>query len=131
FADDAEGADFAGGAGVRAAAKLHGIAVERLGSAADLDDADAVAVFLAEELHDVLAALDFGVGNFRPGDAGVFDDALVDEALDVGDLRGRERLAAEVEGQFVRADVGTLLRGVRADDLVESPMKQVRDGMVA
>ena len=53
--DDAEQADLARGAGVRAAAKLHRVAVQRGGLAADLHHAHHVAVFLAEELHDVLA----------------------------------------------------------------------------
>ena len=66
-----------------------------------------------------------------PGDGRVFQDALVDEALDVGHLLRRERRAAEVEGELLGADVGALLRGVGADDLVQGPVEQVRDGVVA
>ena len=89
---------------MRAAAKFHRVAVELPGFAADLDDADGVAVFVAEKLHHVLAVLHVGVRDFRPGDAGVFEDAFIDELLDVGDLRGRERRAVEIEGQLVRPD---------------------------
>ena len=46
------------------------------------------------------------------------------------DLRGRERGAVEVEGQLVRADEGALLRGFLADDFVQRPVQQVRDGVV-
>ena len=38
---------------VGAAAEFHRVAVERFVAPADLDDADEVAVFVAEELHDV------------------------------------------------------------------------------
>jgi hypothetical protein len=44
-------------------------------------------------------------------------------------LRG-ERGAVEVEGEFVRRDAGAFLRGVLADDLVQSPVQDVRDGVV-
>src|ERR1035438_571965 len=87
-------------------------------------------VFLAEELHDVFAALDIAVFGLGPGDGGVFKDALVDEALDVGHLLRRERRAAEVEGELLRADVRALLCGVGADDFVQRPVEQVRDGVV-
>ena len=99
--------------------------------AADLDDADGVAIFVAEELHHVLARFHVGVGNFRPRYAGVFEDAFVDEFLDVGDLLRRERCAVEIEGQFVRPDERTFLRSVLAHDLVQRPVQQMRDGVVA
>ena len=38
---------------VRAAAEFHGVTVQLVGVAADLHHADDVAVFVAEELHDV------------------------------------------------------------------------------
>ena len=44
---------------------------------------------------------------------------------------GRERGAVEIEGQFVRADEGALLRGFLADDFVQRPVEQVRDGVMA
>src|SRR5450432_3250436 len=50
FVQDAEMPDIAGRADVRAAAKLHGVSVESVRRAADLHDAYAVAVFVAEEL---------------------------------------------------------------------------------
>src|SRR6185436_6068827 len=87
FGIDPEEADLAGGAGVGAGAEFHRIAVER-GAAvavdvpADLHDADGLAVFVAEDLHDVGAPAHFGVGHFDPRDAGIFHDALVHEPLD-------------------------------------------------
>ena len=127
FADDAEQTDLARRARVRAAAKFHRITIQLPCAAADLDDADGVAVFVAEELHHVLAVLHVGVRDFRPRDAGVFEDAFVDELLDVGDLRGRERRAVEIEGQLVRPDERTFLRRLLARDFVQRPMQQMRD----
>ena len=117
--------------GVGAAAEFHRVAVELRGAAADLHDADGVAVFVAEELHHVLAGFHVGVGDFGPGDAGIFEDAFVDEAFDVGELRGRQHGAVEVEGELVGADEGAFLRGLVADDFVQGPVEQMRDGVVA
>ena len=78
-----------------------------------------------------LRFFDVGVRDFGPRDAGVFEDAFVDELLDVGDLRGRERRAVEVEGQLVRADEGAFLRSLLARDFVQRPVEQMRDGVVA
>jgi len=112
---------------MRAAAQFHRVTVELPGVAADLDDAHRVAVFVAEELHHVLAMLHVRVRDFRPRDAGIFEDAFVDELLDVGDLRGCERRAVEIEGQLVRPDERTLLRSLIARDFVQCPMQEVRD----
>ena len=65
FAADLEETDLAGPADVGAAAKLHRVAVEGAGAAADLHDAHRISVFVAEELHHVGAALDLGVGHAR------------------------------------------------------------------
>ncbi len=59
FAHDAEKPDLPGGAGVSAGAEL-------LRVAADVHDAHSVAVFVAEELHDVRSAFDVGVRRLRP-----------------------------------------------------------------
>ena len=61
----------------------------------------------------------------------VFEDAFVDETLDIRDLAWCKSRAAEVECQFVGTDIGTLLDRVLADDLVQSPMEQVGDRVVA
>ena len=118
-------------ADVRARAEFHRPAVERGSLAADLHDAHGVAVLVAEELHDVRAALDGRVGDFAPRHGVVGEDALVDELLDVGQLARRERRAVEVEGQLRRVDRGTLLRGFLGDDLMERPVQDVRDRVVA
>ena len=91
-------------ADVRAGAEFHRPTVEGSGLAADLHDADGVAVFVAEELHDVGAALDGRVRDFAPGHGVVGEDALIDELLDIGQLARRERRAIEVEGQLRRID---------------------------
>ena len=48
----------------------------------------------------------------------------------VADLLRSQGRAVEVKPQPVRPDVRTFLRGIRADDLVQRPMQQVRGGMV-
>ena len=131
LAHDAEQADLARRARVRAAAKFHRIAVQLAPLAADLQHADGVAVFLAEKLHDVVALFHFGVRNFKPRDRRVFEDAFVDEFLDIGDLLRRERRAVEIEGQFVRADERAFLRSFLAHDFMQRPVQQMRDRMVA
>ena len=69
-----------------AAAKLHRVAVERVALAADFDDADDLAVLVAEELHDVGAVFDVGVFYFGPGNSHVLLDRAVDHVLHHGDL---------------------------------------------
>ena len=114
-----------------AAAELHAPAVELVALAADLHDADEVAVLLAEEGHDAVVGLGFDVGHFAPGNRVVGDDALVHESLDVAELLRGERGAVEVEGELVLRDAGAFLRGVLADDFMQGPMQNVRDGVVA
>ena len=93
-------------------AEFHGEAVESFVAAADLDDADEVAVFVAEELHDVGAVLDVGVRDFDPGDEIVGFDGGVDLFFDGGDLLWSEGLGVEVESETVGRDAGALLGGV-------------------
>ena len=131
FGDEAEEADLAGVAGVGTAAEFHAPTIERMRFAADLDDADVLGVFFAEELHDALVLLRLFVRHLAPGNDVVGDDALVDEFFDVGELRGGQSGAVEVKGELVRRDVGAFLRGVLADDLMQRPMQDVRDGVMA
>ena len=77
-----------------------------------------------------LCPLDFRVGHFGPGHTGVLQYPLVDQPFDFGNLVRVKRGAAEIESQFIRADVGTFLRGIGADDFVQSPMEEVRHGMM-
>jgi hypothetical protein len=44
---------------------------------------------------------------------------------------GRERLRVEVERELVRPDERTFLRRLFAHDLVQRPVQQMRDGVVA
>ena len=131
FGDETEESDLAGVAGVSAAAEFHAPTSQRMGFAADLHDADVLGVFFAEELHDAAVSLGLGVRHFSPGNDVVGDDAFVDEFFYVGELRGGQSGAVEVKGELVRRDVGAFLRGVMADDLVQGPMQDVRDGVVS
>ena len=114
-----------------AAAQLHRVAVKRVGLAADLDHANRVAVFVAKKLQDAVIAAHLAVRRLSPAHDGVVDDALVDQLLDVGQLLRRQRRAVEIKRQLIRADMGTLLRGVRAGDLVQRPVEKMRDRVVA
>ena len=113
-----------------AAAEFHRVAVQRVAFAADLDDADDLAVFVAEELHDVLAVLDRGVRDLGPGNGHVLFDGAVDHFLHHGDLFCCERRAVEVEAQAVFIDGGALLGGVFGNGFVKRPVEQVGGGVV-
>src|SRR5262249_23588157 len=80
---------------------------------------------------DVLAGLGVRVGYFDPAHAGIFQDTFVHELLDIGYLLWRERRAVEVEGELIGTYKRSLLRGVAVDDLVQGPVQQVGDGMMA
>ena len=62
---DFEKSDLTGRGDVSPAAEFHRVTVEGSALAADLDDADFVPVFVAEELHHVGVVLHFGVGEPR------------------------------------------------------------------
>ena len=96
---DAEEADLAGGLGVGAGAEFHRVAVE-FSCSSDLDDSHGVAVFVAEELHDVGKASHIGVGDFGPTHAGILEDAFVHQFLDVAHLLRGQGGAVKVEGEF-------------------------------
>ena len=116
--DNLDDANLARGAHVRAAAEF-------LGEAADVDEADALAIFVAEERQHVvrlLVVVDLGALHLR-----VIQHLRVDELLALLDLRVRERLeVGEVKthpvGRLVRAE----LADVRAEHFPQSPMNQMR-----
>ena len=87
-----------------AAAEFHRVAVELKRCAADLDNADGVAVLVTEELEDAGASLDFCKGNLLPAYGGILKDTLVDEMLHRGDLLRSEGGAGEIEAEFFGAD---------------------------
>ena len=125
FGFDFEKADVAGVTDMRAAAEFLRVTVELVRLAADLHDADDIAVFVAKELHDVGAALDVGMFHFGPGNRIVGLDGGVDLFLHRRELRGRDSGAVEVEAQAVLIDRRALLRGILRDDFVERPVQQV------
>jgi hypothetical protein len=102
-----------------------------LGEIADGDDADDIAIFVAEELEDGGVALHLGVGAFLPLHGDVGGDLLVHEAFDLGDLgRSQGRAVRKVKPQPVRPDIGTLLGDGVAQNFPQRPVHQVRAGVV-
>ncbi len=123
FSRDLDEADLARGRHVRAAAEF-------LGVAADVDQADELAVLVAEEGERVVGLP--GIFDLGRDDAGVVDDLLVDQLLDLAELRLGELFEVrEIEAQAVRRLVRAELADVRAEDLAQRPVDQVRGGMVA
>ena len=112
FGFDFEEADLGSVADVGSAAEFHGVSVEGFVTAADLHDADEVAVFIAEELHDVFVVLHLGVGDFDPGHGVAGLDGGVHFFLDGGELFGGDGLGVEVESESVGGDAGALLGGI-------------------
>ena len=82
-------------------------------------------------MHHVRAGFHCRKGHFRPAYSRIFEDAFVDNFFDVGHLRRRQRRAVEIEGQLVRSDKRTLLRRVATHHLVQRPVQQMRDGVMA
>ena len=121
--DDLDDADLAGGGHVRAAAEF-------LGIAADVDDADALAVFVAEEGEHVIGLL--VVVDLVDLDRGVLQDLPIDELLALLDLRVGQRLEmGEVEAHPVGGLVRAELADMRAKHLAQRPVDQMGGGVVA
>ena len=121
---DHEAADVAGGGDVRAAAQL-------LAEPGNRDDADAVAVLLAEQRHR--AAGDRLLGGAHLGlDRRVAQDLVVDQPLDLGQLVARHRLGVhEVEAQPIGGDERAGLLHVGAEHLPQRGVQQVGGRVVA
>jgi hypothetical protein len=125
LAHDPEQPDLAGRADVRPAAELdRDLGVEG-------DDADGLAVLLAEERHRA-AGLRLGerdAGLDARGD--VLEDPAVHAALDLPLLLGRDPLEVrEVEAEAVRGDERALLLDVRAEHLAQRGVEEVGGGVV-
>ena len=108
---------------MRAAAELHRVA-------RNLDDADDVAVLLAEQHHRPELA---GLVDRRLEDVHgpVLEDDLVDAALDLLALLACERLVVcEVEAKLVRPDRGSRLVHVVAEHVPQRLMQEVRPRVV-
>ena len=78
-------------------------------AAADLDDANQVTVFVAEELHNVGAILDVGVGDLDPGNGVAGLDGGVDLFFDGGELPRGDGFGVEVKSETLMRDAGSLL----------------------
>src|SRR5688572_29050071 len=131
FADDLEQADVAGAPHMGAAAQLGRedlVLVGRL--AAHRDDADLVAVFLAEQRHR--AGFDRGLRRHQARlHRLVVTDTVVDLALHHRDVLGAHRLAVtEVEAQAIGRHQRALLRDMRAEPAAQRFVQQMRRGVV-
>ena len=123
LADDLDGADVAGGAHVRAAAELD--------RGAGLEDADDVAVLVAEE-RDRAHRFGLGLARLERSRPLVAEGLGVDEPLDLVDLLGGDRVVMrEVEPEPIGADVGAGLLDVIAEHPAQRPVQQVGRGVVA
>ena len=130
--DDFEHADFAGADDVRAAAKFLAVEAARRGGVGNGDDADVgLRIFVAEEgeraggervvdIHDVRA------------DFEVFADFFVHLLLDVGEFAGIDGgEVREIEAQMIGRDERAGLLHVRAENVAQRGVHQVRGGVVA
>ena len=75
--------------GVRAAAQLHGVTVERVSLSPDLHHANRVAVFVAKELQHIIPAGDVAVRRLSPTHTGVLEYPLIHQLLNVLQLLRR------------------------------------------
>ena len=124
FRDDLEEADIAGAADVRASAEL-------LAEVRDHHDADVGAVFFAEQRHGA-GGNGLIESHHVGGDFGVAKNLFVHETLDFGDLGGIDRgVVAEIETKTRRFDDAAGLFDMRAENLAQRGMQQVRRGVIA
>ena len=123
---DFDESDFAGGGRVRAAAQLGG-------EVADADDANFVAVLLAEERHGlVFVDGDIDGHVFDDFDAVVAQHFAVGEVFDVLQFFVAERgEVGEVETQVRGIDQRSGLLHVRAENFAQRGMKKMRAGVIA
>src|SRR6185437_10130617 len=123
FRNDLEEPDVAGARNVRAAAQL--------ARAADVEDADLVAVFFAEEHHGAVLLRPRDRHRAR-GNRCVVEDFRIDDCLDAPDLLvGERRTVREVEARLVGIDERSLLLPVCAQYLAQRLVHQVRRRVVA
>ncbi len=115
---------------MRSPAKLHRVTVELLGLTSDLDHPDSIPVFFAEKLHHLRPILDLIVIHLKPMNSLILQNPLIDQPLNVSDLFGSQRLGVEIEGQFLRPHVGSLLTRVPAHYFMKGPVKKMGHGMV-
>src|SRR5262249_25708268 len=82
---------------VRAAAELHRITIQLARRSADLQDANCVAVFLAEKLNNVLPLFRIGEWNFSPRNRRAIGNLFVHQFFNVPLLLRRERRTRKIE----------------------------------
>ena len=69
--------------------------------------------------------------HLNPSHVSVFQNALINQPLDVDDLLSGQRGAVEIERQLLRSDIGPLLGGFLAGHFVQRPMQQVSHRVMA
>ena len=131
--DDRDDADVAGAVDMGAAAELDregAVGALAVGRPAHRDDADLVAVFLAEQRAG--AGLDRLVDRHQLRHHRlVLEEHRVGDVLDALDLVVADRLrVAEVEAQAVRRDERALLRDVVAEHLAQGLVQEMGRGVV-
>ena len=130
--DDLEDADFAGAVDVRAAAKFFRVEAAGRGRVGNGDDADVgLGVLVAEEGQRAGGEGVVDIHDVR-GDLEIAQDFFVHLLLDFGELArvdGGE--VREVEAQVVGRDERAGLLHVRAEDIAQRGVHQVRRGVVA
>ena len=131
FLHDPERAYLAGRPYMSATAKLHRVAVQFLRLTADLNDTHVVTVLLTKKLLDLFALLGFRVRNFGPRNRRVLGDFLVHQFFHIALLLRRERRAREVEREFIRPNVTSLLGRIARHEFVQRPVQQMRHRVVA
>ncbi len=133
LAHDLEQSDIAGPPDMGAAAQLDGIRMAGLGALvahAHADDADLIAVFLAEQSERAMG--DRGLGRHQMRlDGLVLEDHGIDEILDRADLGMRHRLLmGEIESEAPGLDQRALLRHVGPQHLAERLVQEMGRRMV-
>ena len=126
LAEDVEEADFSGGRGVSAAAKL-----DTDGRSAGPEDANLIAVFFIEEGNGTLFNR-FLIGHLFIIDRQVLPDFIIDDALHLFQFRrGHGGEMGEVKAEPLRGDQRTPLPGMVTQHLAEGKVEQVGGGVVA
>ena len=106
-----------------APAEFHRVTVKFALLSTNLNDANLVAIFIAEELLNILAVFNAGAGHFLPAYRFACFNGIINLFFKCIDLLGTKRTRIKVETQAVTTDHGTLLRRVGRDDFMQCPVE--------
>ena len=132
LADNAEQADFARGAGVRAAAEFHRVAVQ-LRRLPPICTTRTMSPYLSpKNCMMSLRAFDFRIGQLRSRTRRAFSTIRSFTSRSMSrTCAGVSGGAVEIESELVGTDKRPLLRGVAAGHFVQRPVQQMGHGVVA